>query len=65
MVSCPIPPCDTAVLKERLYEEFRVEVPIVQRKNGQTFVRVSFQAYNDEADLEALIEGLTALLPLG
>ncbi len=64
MVSCPIPPCDTAVLKERLYEEYRVEVPIVQRANGQTFVRVSFQAYNDEVDLAALIEGLTALLPL-
>lgn len=45
---------DAAALKARLYDEHHVEVPIVDRPDGAT-MRVSVQAYNDEADLEALV----------
>jgi len=49
-------------LKIRLYEEHRVEVPVV-RWNGEQLIRVSFQAYNDHRDADALLAGLAALLP--
>ena len=40
-------------LKHDLYERHRIEVPIVETPDGWT-MRVSVQAYNDEADLDAL-----------
>ncbi len=57
-----LPECDLDALKARLCDEYRVEAPMV-RWNGQPFVRVSFQAYNDRADADALIAGLARLLP--
>ncbi len=57
-----LPECELDTLKTRLYNEHRVEVPLV-RWNGGAFVRVSFQAYNDQADAGALLEGLAHLLP--
>ncbi|MGH2486496.1 MAG: aminotransferase class V-fold PLP-dependent enzyme, partial [Ktedonobacterales bacterium] len=48
-------------LKTRLYDEFQVEVPIVEWQ-GQRFVRVSIQAYNSDADVERLLDGLRHLL---
>ena len=44
---------DPPGLKRRLYEEHRIEVPIVETPAGWV-MRVSVQAYNDEADLAAL-----------
>lgn len=52
---------DLAVLKTRLYDEFHVEVPIVDW-NGQKFVRISVQGYNTQSDLDALCQGLSTLL---
>lgn len=63
MVSLPLPPCEGAALKARLYDEFRVEVPIVTWQDRH-FVRVSLQAYNSPGDVDRLIQGLRALLPL-
>ncbi|MGH2549478.1 MAG: aminotransferase class V-fold PLP-dependent enzyme, partial [Thermomicrobiales bacterium] len=62
MVTCVLPPnLDLEMAKNRLYDEFRIEVPF-----GGLFdlkwVRVSFQGYNDENDLDRLIEGLTAVI---
>ncbi len=62
MFAAEIPPCDLDLLKERLYDEHRVEVPFT-RWGGRCFVRVSFQAYNDRADAYALLRGLALLLP--
>ena len=61
LVSCPIPETDIEVAKQRLYDECRVEVPFVNWK-GLKIVRVSFQAYNDESDLDRLIDGLEMVL---
>ena len=57
-----LPECDLDVLKTRLYDEHRIEAPLI-RWNGQAFMRVSFQAYNDEDDAEALLRALARLLP--
>jgi isopenicillin-N epimerase len=53
MVPLPVPHQDAAALRERLFEQHRIEVPVTQHA-GRTFVRVSVQAYNTAADLEAL-----------
>jgi len=49
-------------LKTRLYEEHRVEVPLIDW-NSRKFVRLSVQGYNTPDDLEALYQGLQILLP--
>jgi isopenicillin-N epimerase len=61
MATLPLPPCDAAQLKTRLYDEFRVEVPIVVWQNRQ-FIRVSIQAYNSLADVERLLFALGKIL---
>jgi isopenicillin-N epimerase len=62
MFAAEMPRCDIECLKARLYDEYRVEVPAI-RWGGRVFLRVSFQAYNDRADADALLRGLKALLP--
>ena len=52
---------DTDDLKARLYEEYRIEVPL-HRWNNQPLIRVSFQVYNDTADTDALLMALRELL---
>jgi isopenicillin-N epimerase len=61
MLAARLPECDVDELKRRLYDEHRIEVP-VKRFDGQPVIRVSFQGYNDEADLDALVEALNRLL---
>jgi isopenicillin-N epimerase len=48
---------DPAGLKRRLYDEHRIEVPIVVTRQGWV-LRVSVQAYNDATDLAALRDAL-------
>jgi selenocysteine lyase/cysteine desulfurase len=62
MVSLPLPPCNGEELKKRLYNEYRIEVPVVTW-NGRQLVRVSLQAYNSKEDVGALAQALAALLP--
>jgi isopenicillin-N epimerase len=58
----PLPPSDLVALKSRLYDEFRVEVPLVQWQDRH-FVRISIQGYNTRADVDALLHSLRVLLP--
>jgi len=58
----PLPPSNLTVLKKRLYDEFKVEVPLVPWKDRH-FVRISVQGYNDQSDVDALVNGLERLLP--
>jgi isopenicillin-N epimerase len=62
MFAAEMPPSDIELLKARLYDEHRAEVPAI-RWGGRVFLRVSFQAYNDRSDADALIRGLEVLLP--
>jgi isopenicillin-N epimerase len=48
---------DIEKLKGFLYNEHRVEVPMIEW-NGQKFIRISVQGYNTEEDLTALHNGL-------
>jgi isopenicillin-N epimerase len=61
MAAFPLPLCDAGALQRRLYEEYRVEVPIIDW-NGRQLVRVSVQGYNTPGDVGALVQALRALL---
>ncbi len=58
----PVPPSNLEALKTRLYNEFRIEVPLIQWQDRQ-FVRISVQGYNTREDLDALVRALEILLP--
>jgi isopenicillin-N epimerase len=62
MAIAPLPRSDLAVLKSRLYNEHKIEVPLVQWQDQQ-FIRISIQGYNDQADVDQLLEALKILLP--
>ncbi len=62
MAAFPLPPCDAAALQRRLYDEYRIEVPVTEW-GGRQFVRVSVQGYNTADDLAALVTALRDLLP--
>lgn len=51
---------DPPELKRRLYDEYRVEVPVFETPHGWV-LRVSIQAYNDQSDVSALISSVTEL----
>jgi isopenicillin-N epimerase len=50
---------DPPALKQRLYDEHRIEVPVFESPQGWV-LRVSVQGYNDETDLEVLNAALRA-----
>jgi isopenicillin-N epimerase len=57
MISCPIPVDDVVEAKARLYDEFKIEAPLVEWQDKK-MIRVSYQGYNVHDDLEKLMEGL-------
>ena len=57
----PLPTSDLVILKSRLYNEYKVEVPLIQWQDRQ-FVRISVQGYNTSEDVERLVGALTILL---
>jgi isopenicillin-N epimerase len=61
MVTLRLPTNAPANLQERLYDEYRIEIPVFGRGEDR-FIRASFQGYNDEADLDRLRQALAALL---
>ena len=61
MRTIPLPPCDAKVVKDRLWDDFQVEVPLVEW-GGRQFVRVSIQCYNGPNDVDRLVEGLRVIL---
>jgi selenocysteine lyase/cysteine desulfurase len=61
MVSLRLPPCNAEELTLRLYRERRIEV-LAQDWRGTPTLRISFQGYNDENDLDALLTALHDLL---
>lgn len=61
MAAFPLPACDLDALKQRLYAEFHIEVPLIFW-NGRALVRISLQGYNTWDDLEAFLEALAVCL---
>ncbi len=62
MATLPLPPCDTAALKQRLYDEYRIEIPATGWGDVPC-LRVSVQGYNTRSDIERLLDAVRALLP--
>ena len=59
MVAAPLPfETNIIALKTRLYDDYRVEVPLIEW-NGHKLIRVSVQGYNRHEDIDHLIEALT------
>ncbi len=52
---------DLLKLKARLYDEYRVEVPVIPW-NGHQLVRISIQGYNTQHDADRLLDALSRLL---
>jgi isopenicillin-N epimerase len=63
MVTVPLPPCDVQEIKRRLYDDYHIEVPIIDWKNRQ-YIRISFQGYNTPEDAECLKTALAEVLLL-
>jgi hypothetical protein len=61
MVAAPLPPVDPAELQRRLREEHRIEAPVFSWRET-ALLRLSFQGYNDEADLDLVLGALDELL---
>lgn len=62
MAIAPLPSsADLVTLKSRLYDAYRVEVPLTQYQE-QKFVRISVQGYNTQEDVDRLLVGLKELL---
>jgi isopenicillin-N epimerase len=64
MVTVPLPPCDASALAAQMYAEFRVEVVCLDWRDRQ-YLRASFQGYNTQADADALVDALAAVLRRG
>jgi isopenicillin-N epimerase len=57
----PLPGSNLTSLKSRLYDEYNIEVPLIQW-NDRQFIRISVQGYNTWDDLDALVDALRTLL---
>jgi len=60
-----LPPIDPEAFKTRLYDEYRIEAPTTQlglTHDGPHYLRVSFQAYNTQANADHLLAALKAML---
>ena len=62
MVSMPVTPCDPIALKQRLLDQFAIEIPCFNWQQN-TVVRVSAQGYNSQSHMDLLVAALTELLP--
>jgi isopenicillin-N epimerase len=60
MATIPIPGDDAGRIKERLWDDFKIEIPIMGRADG-VYARISIQAYNGRADVDRLVEAISAL----
>lgn len=58
----PLPPSNIVNLKSRLYDEYKIEIPLTEWR-GRQFVRISVQGYNTQEDIDALVRALKILLP--
>jgi isopenicillin-N epimerase len=62
MVAAPLPAnSDISLLKERLYKDYKIEIPLIEWK-GRKWIRVSVQGYNTKRDIDALLRSLHMLL---
>lgn len=58
--SIPVRSEDPVALKQILYKEYRIEIPVMVQ-NGRVYIRYSINAFNTEADLKKLENTLISL----
>ena len=63
MVVIPVPPIDADALKTRLFDDYRIEIPVTSH-GGQTFIRLSVQGYNTADDVDALVTAVREIFRL-
>jgi isopenicillin-N epimerase len=63
MASIPIQTPDPIRLKQMLYEDFGIEIPIPVQHN-KAYIRFSFQAFNSNEDMEKLETALKQLIDM-
>jgi len=61
MAACPVPTRDTKALCSRLFDEYKIETTIYIW-NDHPLLRVSIQAYNNQDDVDRLMDAVKALL---
>lgn len=62
MAVSPLPAeTDIVECKRRLYDEYRIEIPLIDW-HGNKLIRLSVQGYNSRRDMDKLLEGLRSLL---
>jgi len=62
MAAFPLPPVPAEAFQKRLFDEFRVEIPVIPW-NGRALLRISIQGYNTQEDVDRLVTALTSILP--
>lgn len=63
MIAVTLPPGDAPSLQRALWQEYGIEVPIIDR-HGRRSIRVSCHVYNNRGDIDALVRAIDALLQL-
>jgi isopenicillin-N epimerase len=61
LFSVPIRTSEPEKLKARLFDEFKIEIPIM-RQSDRVFIRYSIQAFNSQEDLDRLEQALVRIL---
>jgi isopenicillin-N epimerase len=56
--SIPIQTNDPARLKDTLYIKYKIEIPVIANSGPTVYLRISFQAYNGEKEIETLINAI-------
>jgi selenocysteine lyase/cysteine desulfurase len=59
MVAMRLPPGAPADLQQRLYDDYRIEIPV---SDDARLIRASIQGYNGPDDVDALKSALEAVL---
>ena len=63
MVVIPVPPMNADLLKQTLFDQYCIEIPVTSHQ-GQLFVRLSIQGYNTTEDTAALVAAIQQIYAL-
>jgi isopenicillin-N epimerase len=64
MVAIPVPALNADLLKNTLFERFRIEIPVTTHED-RLFIRLSLQGYNTREDMDALVHAVRETYQLG
>lgn len=61
MSSHPLPECDGDAFQRTLFDEYRIEIPVMRGPSGESFLRISVQGYNTIEDVDRLLAAVSEL----